>query len=163
LSEYVDIKMLKKDGSMDEENTKTLIEALDMAFNSAKALREKERQDEINEQELRDKKSLEMAKRNIGGGTITLESNNNMIYPSIYEGISDLYSRSAKGDTKAQKQIEQLWNKPNVKRELSRMEKEGITIQSCPNCNYPLTEYLEYCPNCNADLRKLFEHRERVY
>jgi hypothetical protein len=117
-----------------------------------------------NEQYLKDEKSRELNKSQQGGGVLEYqEPTDKMTYPSIYEGITDLYSRANKGDSKAQKQIEQLWNKPNVKRELSRMEKEGITIQSCPNCNYPLTEYMEYCPNCNADLRKLFEHRERVY
>ena len=123
--------------------------------NENNLLREKLAVLDAREQAFRDMKGLENVQR--GGGVVPLHApHKKMVYPSIREGISDLYKKADRGDQNAKDTLRKLWNKS--REALMNIERNGIQIVGCPRCNAGLDKtkitslYNGKCPNCDFDL-----------
>ena len=115
------------------------------------------------EQLAKDKASLEDAKK--GGGQVKLDApDKDFVYKgygnvSAYrEAIDDLYERVAKGDTKAELKLKELWNLA-VKKMKSDGRFEKFSMEQCYVCGGGVLKG-EVCPYCGADQRDRIQRRD---
>jgi uncharacterized protein YwqG len=117
-----------------------------------------------NEQYLKDEKSSEINRSQQGGGVLEIDQSKPQVYNSVAEGIYQLYQDANKGSVQAQKDIERLWNKPNVASEIRKLENssESRVMMACPYCGVLLQNeeiYDSKCRYCSGDLRSYRQHR----
>lgn len=113
---------------------------------------------EIEKKKLEEQQKLEAKKGTTvdsppGGSQVTLEtpppSGEQSEYETYAEMIADLRERMAKGDEKALKEYNSLWE---MMPEALKKVNPGFTLTACPRCDNGVYKSMTVCPWCRFDL-----------
>ena len=105
------------------------------------------------EQAIRDTISINSQRG--GGGVVSLHQTKRDVYPTIWQGISDLYKRQAQGSQQASDILRKMWDKS--RQALLEIESSGMHVFACPKCNTGIerksvAQYQGKCPSCSFSL-----------